>query len=101
MTEDAMRDWEHKYPQDTWIPAALFSLERLYAKVDSDQARAHAQFVMAWLVHDYPASPSGKIGKTELTQHLVGVKPSPPPDVSSTVAGGAANPDPAAAPVTK
>src|ERR1017187_7948200 len=34
LTEDAMRDWEKKYPRDTWIPPAILSLERLYAKVD-------------------------------------------------------------------
>ena len=60
LTEDAMRDWEKKYPHDSWIPPAIFSLERLYAKVDSDDARAHAKFVMVWLVHDYPASAPGE-----------------------------------------
>lgn len=77
LTEDAMRDWEKKYPHDSWIPPALFSLERLYAKVDSDVARAKAKFVMLWLVHDYPASPQAKVGKKELSDNLVGVKPQP------------------------
>lgn len=77
LTEDAVRDWEKKYPHDTWIPAALFSLERLYAKVDSDVARARAKFVMLWLVHDYPRSAQAKVGKKELADNLVGVKPVP------------------------
>jgi hypothetical protein len=89
LTEDALHDWEKKYPQDTWIPPAIFSLERLYAKVDSDDARTHAKIVMAWLVHDYPKSAPAKIGKKELDAKLVGAKPAPTTS-AATVAG---NPD--------
>jgi hypothetical protein len=86
LTEDAMRDWEKKYPRDSWIPPAIFSLERLYAKVDSDDAREHAKTVMAWLVRDYPASAPAKIGKKELVENRVGAKPAPVPS-NATVAG--------------
>jgi len=85
--EDAMRDWEKKYPQDTWIPHALFTLERVYAKVDSDEARAKAKATMLWLVHDFPKSKFAATGRQELAQHLVGVKPSPAPNAPSI--GGA------------
>jgi hypothetical protein len=89
LTEDAMRDWEKKYPRDTWIPPAILSLERLYAKVDSDEARARAKRAMAWLVRDYPSSAPGKIGRRELAENRVGVKPAPLPESSNaTVAGG-------------
>ena len=102
MTEDAMHDWETKYPRDTWIPPAILSLERLYAKVDSDEARSKAKYVMVWLVKDYPTSAPAKIGKKELASNSVGVKPAPAPDASTaTLAGqpgGPAAPD-AAAPV--
>jgi hypothetical protein len=88
LTEDAMHDWEKKYPRDTWIPPAILSLERLYAKVDSDEARKHAKRVMAWLVHDYPSSAPGKLGRKELAENRVGVKPAPAPEASNaTVAG--------------
>jgi hypothetical protein len=89
LTEDAIHDWEKKYPQDGWIPATIFSLERLYAKVDSDDARTHAKITMAWLVHDYPASAPAKMGKKELAQNLVGVKPAPVASAATVVA----NPD--------
>jgi hypothetical protein len=91
LTEDAMRDWEKKYPHDTWIPPAILSLERLYAKVDSDDARAHAKAAMAWLVRDYPLSAPGKIGRKELASNLVGVKPAPGPSASTATVAG--NPD--------
>ena len=89
LTEDAMHDWERKYPHDTWIPPAIFSLEQLYAKVDSDDARAHAKLVMTWLVRDYPTSAQGKLGRTELANDLVGVKPAPVASEPTVVA----NPD--------
>jgi len=89
LTEDAIHDWEKKYPQDSWIPATIFSLERLYAKVDSDDARRDAKVTMTWLVHDYPASAPAKIGKKELSENLVGVKPVPAPSAATVVA----NPD--------
>jgi hypothetical protein len=88
LTEDAMRDWERKYPHDTWIPPAILQLERDYAKVDSDDSRAHAKLVMVWLVHDYPGSAPGKLGKSELARNLVGVKP----PVELEAAAGAATP---------
>jgi hypothetical protein len=75
MTEDALHDWESKYPQDTWLPHSLFTLERLYAKIDSDVARAKAKATMAWLVHDFPRSPQAKVGRVELAENRVGVKP--------------------------
>jgi hypothetical protein len=95
LTEDAMHDWEKKYPLDSWIPPAILSLERLYAKVDSDEARAHAKFTMAWLVKDYPKTAPGKIGKKELAANSVGVKPVLDPNAS--VAGGASSEGQAAA----
>ncbi len=75
LAEDALHDWESKYPRDTWLPHSLFTLERLYAKIDSDVARAKAKATMLWLVHDFPTSPQAKIGKIELAENKVGVKP--------------------------
>jgi hypothetical protein len=74
-TEDALHDWEKKYPKDTWLPHTLFLLERVYQRVDSDDARAKAVATMRWLVHDYPASADGRTGKVELAENKVGAKP--------------------------
>jgi hypothetical protein len=90
LTEDAMHDWEKKYPADSWIPPAILSLERLYAKVDSDIARAKAKAVMVWLVHDYPKSAPAKIGQKELAENSVGVRPAIP---AQSAAAGNPNAD--------
>jgi hypothetical protein len=78
-TEDAIHEWEKKYPRDTWLPTSILALERDYAKVDSDEGRSRTLATMMWLVHDYPTSAAGKLGKSELAHGLVGVKPSPSP----------------------
>jgi hypothetical protein len=87
--EDAMRDWEKKYPPDTWLAKMVFALERMYAKLDSDDGRKRSVAAMKWLVHDFPKSWYGRTGKTELAAGKVGrpaqtaaaASPAPGPDV--------------------
>jgi hypothetical protein len=74
---DAIHDWEHKYPGDPWIPKSLFYLERFYNRIPTDQGRAQAKATMAWLVHDFPNSWYGKVGKRELVEGKVGAPPAP------------------------
>ncbi len=89
--EDAVRDWEKKYPQDTWLAKTVFALERMYAKLDSDEGRKRSLGTMKWLVHDFPKTWYGKTGKKELALGKVGrplvaaaaPSPSPAPDASA------------------
>ena len=84
--EDAMRDWQRKYPSDTWLAKMVFALERMYAKLDSDEGRKRSLATMQWLIRDFPSSWYGKTGKREIVQGKVGrplttaaVRPSPLP----------------------
>ena len=70
--EDATRDWERKYPKDTWLAKTVFALERMYAKLDTDEGRKRSLATMHWLVHDFPTTWYGKTGKRELAQGKVG-----------------------------
>jgi len=70
--EDSIHDWERRYPTDTWLPKTIFALERMYAKIDSDDGRRRAMVAMRWLVHDYPATWYGRTGRKELAEHRVG-----------------------------
>lgn len=87
---DAIHDWEHKYPGDPWIAKSLFYLERFYNRIPTDAGRVQAKATMAWLVHDFPNTWYGKIGKRELAEGKVGAVPppnvvqSPPPAVDIT-----------------
>jgi len=89
-TEDAVRDWEHKYPHDTWLARTIFGLERMYAKLDSDEGRKRSVAAMKWLVHDFPTSPEAKIGKQELEAGIVGhpVTAAAPPEPSAAPSPG-------------
>jgi hypothetical protein len=54
LTEDAIHDWQRKYPCDSWLPTTIFALEHFYAKIHTDDGvrRVHATY--AWLRHAYP-----------------------------------------------
>jgi hypothetical protein len=65
LTEDAIRDWQHKYPCDTWLPGTLFALERFYLKIHTDDGVKHVHATFAWLRHDYPKSKVVQVARTE------------------------------------
>jgi hypothetical protein len=66
--EDALQDWEHKYPSDPWLPRNVFLLERLYSKVHTSDGQVHTARVLHWLLARYPRTWYGKEAKTELAQ---------------------------------
>ena len=57
LTEAAIRDWAHKYPRDHEVPAAIFTLQRLYAKILTGPARGKAKATADWLFSAYGNSP--------------------------------------------
>ncbi|MGH7662209.1 MAG: hypothetical protein ACRENA_14985 [Vulcanimicrobiaceae bacterium] len=69
---DAIKDWEQKYPDDPWIAKTLFSLERFYNRIPSDECREQARSTMVWLVRDFPDTWYGRVGKRELAEGRVG-----------------------------
>jgi hypothetical protein len=54
LTEDALRDWEHKYPCDSWLPGTLYALEHFYAKIHTSAGVQRVHAVFHWLRHDFP-----------------------------------------------
>ena len=70
MTEDAIHDWESKYPRDTWIPRSLLALEACYLSADGDRARDLAIRTEAWLRHDFPGSTYASQGRYALNRAL-------------------------------
>ncbi len=51
--EDALRDWERKYPADPWLAKSVYDLTNLYASVHSDIGRADALRAFHWLQDRY------------------------------------------------
>ncbi len=63
LTEDALRDWQAKYPDDPWIPRFGYAMVKVYEKIDAElleespnDASVHAIDLAGWLDHSYPKS---------------------------------------------
>jgi hypothetical protein len=54
LTEDAMHDWQRKYPCDSWIPGSIYALEHFYGKIHTADGVKHVHATFAWLRHDFP-----------------------------------------------
>ncbi len=54
--EKSLRDWERKYPEDTWLAPMLLALERVYEKIPRELGGEHADRVAVWLMERYPQS---------------------------------------------
>jgi hypothetical protein len=54
LVEDAIHDWQSKYPHDTWIPRMTYSLAMVYKKLPIDDAQTHMNENIAWLTELYP-----------------------------------------------
>lgn len=52
--EDALRDWEHKYPCDRWVPWTVYQLEHFYAKIHTADGVREVRRIAAWARHDFP-----------------------------------------------
>ena len=99
--EDAIRDWEHKYPRDPWVPKTLLSLEHFYSKVTTDEGRTRAKATILWLVHDFPKSPYSRTAQKELSEGKIGVAATAAPalpaagvDITKPVLGESPSPAP-------
>jgi hypothetical protein len=92
LTEDAIHDWERKYPCDSWLPGTVYALQHFYAKLHTDDGvkRVHATF--AWLRKSYPKSKFVQVAQRE-DGEATAIPPGPAPtSVDATTA--AASPAP-------
>ena len=64
--EDAIRDWESKYPEDTWIAKDLLALETTYLTAPGGHAHDCALRTEAWLRHDYANTTYAVLGHNAL-----------------------------------
>jgi hypothetical protein len=105
LTEDALHDWQHKYPCDSWLPGTIYALEHFYAKIHTSAGVQRVHAVFAWLRHDFPrANITGLARKEdgEATTTPGGTPPDPPgggsdPGASAAIVPAATSP-PAAHP---
>jgi hypothetical protein len=91
LTEDAIHDWQRKYPCDGWIPGTLYALQHFYGKIHTDDGVKHVHATFAWLRHDFPKSSFVQIARREDGQASA-APPAPP--VAAIPPGPASTPAP-------
>jgi hypothetical protein len=70
MVEDAIHDWEHKYPADPWLAKDVYELTALYARIDTDHGHRVAAHAMHWLLGRYGKTAYAAQAKTQFAGTL-------------------------------
>lgn len=65
LTEDAIHDWQHKYPCDGWLPGSIYALQHFYTKIHTADGVKHVHATYAWLRHDFPKNRFMQIARNE------------------------------------
>lgn len=66
MVEDAMRDWEHKYPADPWLAKSVYDLTSLYANVHTVHGHSDATRCLRWLLGRYGRTSYGALARAQI-----------------------------------
>lgn len=66
MVEDAMRDWEHKYPADPWLAKSVYELTDLYSRVRTSNGHQSATRALRWLLSRYGRTPFGHLARLRI-----------------------------------
>ena len=70
MVEDAIHDWQAKYPADPWLPRSVYQLTHLYARIHSGDGHVKAVSTLHWLVTRYPSSSFCSVAQNEVGSAL-------------------------------
>jgi hypothetical protein len=66
--ENALLDWQHRFPNDPQLPRSLFFLTAAYLKIWTDDGQSHALLYMAELRDRYGKTYFGKLIKADLAK---------------------------------
>ncbi len=56
LVENAIVDWESKYPGDPWLPRSVYGLYTVYSAIDTPDAAVQARHDIRWLLRRYASS---------------------------------------------
>ncbi len=68
--ENAIRDWEAKYPADPWLARSVYQLTHVYAKIHTEEGHQRAVSALHWLTSRYSGSPFCNVAQTEVGSAL-------------------------------
>lgn len=88
LTEDAIHDWQHKYPCDSWLPGSIYALEHFYTKIHTSDGVTHVHRAYAWLRHDFPRHRLMQLARNDDSQASKAV---PAPSAASAQAASVAS----------
>ena len=66
MVEDALHDWERKYPSDPWLAKDVFQLAHLYSQIQTEHGHQVALRTVHWLYGRYGRTPYAAQAKVQL-----------------------------------
>ena len=65
LTEDALEDWSHKYPQDSWIPRRAYDMSHDFWLMHTPQGNSEAQRCRNILFRSFPKNHWAVIARKE------------------------------------
>jgi hypothetical protein len=77
LTENALEDWAHKYPQDSWIPRRAYDLSHDFWRMHTPQANAAAQRCRAIMFRQFPHNHWTVIARSETAAKVAPVAVAP------------------------
>ncbi|MFN2449496.1 MAG: tol-pal system YbgF family protein [Candidatus Baltobacteraceae bacterium] len=69
--EDAIRDWEHKYPDDSWLPKSVYMLSQLYASIHTEEGQRRAAATLRWVIDRYPSTAYAATARSQVFSQAV------------------------------
>jgi hypothetical protein len=97
LTEDALRSWRSKYPQDPWLAPTFFHLEQLYQAVQTEESRKHATVILTDVIRYYPDTKQGHLSRARLAAGFPRLVPETPLIATPASPSASSQPTPAAA----
>jgi hypothetical protein len=83
LVEESVRDWESKYPRDTWLPRTVLALHRVYRRIANAESLRRSVDTASWLIARYPQTAEARAARGELADAMAQAGELPSVDVSS------------------
>lgn len=69
LVEQAVREWEAKYPRDSWLPRTFLALHTAYREIATDESLKRSIDTASWLIARYPWSEEAGEARDELANN--------------------------------
>jgi hypothetical protein len=79
LVEASLRDWEARYPGDSWLPHMVWNLHRAYRSMPTDEAALRSIDAASWLMRNYASSHEAQALRFEFAAAM---RNEPPPAVN-------------------